>query len=103
MEDYETYTISQIRATWKRHFSTEQRDARTRLIGSKEAIFLKEVKKINNNVNPSRPNLGQREKIKLNFYFHTSLWYLKRFCEGLKDLHKTFWGTAKKCESKNLT
>ena len=46
---------------------------RTRLIGSKEAIFLKEVKKINNNVNPSRPNLGQREKIKLNFYFHTSL------------------------------
>ena len=46
MEDYETYTISQIRATWKRHFSTEQRDARTRLIGSKEAIFLKEVKKI---------------------------------------------------------
>ena len=46
---------------------------RTRLIGSKEAIFLKEVKKINNNVNPSRPNIGQREKIKLNFYFHTSL------------------------------
>ena len=29
-------------------------------------------------------------KIKLNFYFHTSLWCLKRFYEGLKGLHKTF-------------
>ena len=29
-------------------------------------------------------------KIKLNFYFHTSLWFLKRFYEGLKGLHKTF-------------
>ena len=26
---------------------------------------------------------GQSEKIKLYFYFHTSLWYLKRFYEGL--------------------
>ena len=25
------------------------------------------------NFNPSRPNPGLREKIKLNFYFHTSL------------------------------
>ena len=25
-------------------------------------------------------------KIKLNFYFHTSLWCLKRFYEGLKAL-----------------
>ena len=43
---------------------------------------------------------------KLNLYFHTSLWWLKRFYEGLKDLkglHKTFWGTTKKCENKNLT
>ena len=37
--------------------------------------------------NPSRPNPGRREKIKLNFYFHTFLWYLKRFYEGL---YKTF-------------
>ena len=22
--------------------------------------------------------------------------------KGLKDLHKTFWGTSKKCENKNL-
>ena len=27
--------------------------------------------------NPYRPNPGQSEKIKLNFYFHTSLWCLK--------------------------
>ena len=36
------------------------------------------------------PNSGRREKIKLNFYFRTSLWCLKRFYEGLKGLHKTF-------------
>ena len=52
-------------------------------------------------------------KIKLNFYFRTSLWWLKRFYEGLwcirrfyeglKGLHKIFWGITKKCENKNLT
>ena len=42
-------------------------------------------------------------KIMLNLYFHTSLWCLKRFYEGLKGLHKTFWGTTKKSENKNLT
>ena len=31
-----------------------------------------------------RPNPGRREKIKLNFYFHTSLRCPKRFYEGLK-------------------
>ena len=41
-------------------------------------------------VNPSRPNPGRRVKIKLNFYFRTSLWCLKRFHENLKGLHKTF-------------
>ena len=58
------------------------------------------------NFNPSRPNPGRRKKIKSNFYFHTSLWCLKIFYEGLKGLkglHKTFWGTTKKCENKNLT
>ena len=29
-------------------------------------------------------------KIELNFYFHTSLWCLETFYEGLKGLHKTF-------------
>ena len=48
--------------------------------------------------NPFRPSPRRREKIKLNFYFHTSLWCLKRFYEGLKGLYKTFWGTTKKCE-----
>ena len=35
-------------------------------------------------LNPSRPDPGRREKVNLNFYFHTSLWWLKRFYEGLK-------------------
>ena len=36
--------------------------------------------------NPSRPDPGRREKINVSFRFHTSLWCLKRFYEGL---HKT--------------
>ena len=39
---------------------------------------------------PSRLNPRRREKINLNFYFHTSLWCLKRFYEGLKGLYKPF-------------
>ena len=50
-----------------------------------------------------RPNPGQSEKFKLKFYFHTSLWCFKRFYKGLKGLHKTFRGTTKKYENKNLT
>ena len=42
-------------------------------------------------------------KIKLNFYFYSSFWGLKRFYKGLKRLRKTFWDTTKKCENKNLT
>ena len=38
---------------------------------------------VTKNLNPSRPDPGQRENINLNFYFHTSLWCLKRFYEGL--------------------
>ena len=52
-------------------------------------------------INPSLPGPERREKINLNFYVPTSLWYLKRFYEDLKGLHKTFWGTTKKCENKN--
>ena len=33
-----------------------------------------------------RPNPGQSEKIELSFCFHTSLWCLKRFYEGLKGV-----------------
>ena len=35
--------------------------------------------------------------------FHTSLWCHKRFFEGLKGFYNTFWGTANKCENKNLS
>ena len=41
--------------------------------------------------------------INLNFYFHTSLRCLKRFYEDLKGPLKTFCGTTKKCENKNLS
>ena len=54
-------------------------------------------------INPSHPDPGLREKVELNFSFHTSMWCHKRFHEGPKDLHKTFWGTTKKCEKKNLS
>ena len=46
------------------------------------------------------PIPDKEKKIKLYFYFHTSLWCLKRFYEGLKGFHKIFWGTAKKCKNK---
>ena len=44
------------------------------------------------NFNPSRPDPEEirREKINLNFYFHTSLLCLKRFYEGLKAFIKPF-------------
>ena len=47
---------------------------------------LKMYEAYSNILNPSRPNSGPGEKIKLNFYFHTSLWRLKRFYESLKGL-----------------
>ena len=53
-------------------------------------------------INTSLSNLGRLEKVKISFYFHTSLCCRNRFYEGLKGLHKTFWGSTKKCENKNL-
>ena len=41
-------------------------------------------------VNPSRPDPGRREKIDLNFHFHTSLRCLNRFYRSLKGSGKTF-------------
>ena len=38
-------------------------------------------------INTFHPVTGQREKVNLNFYFHTSFWCLKRFYEGLKGLY----------------
>ena len=43
---------------------------------------------------------GRREKINSNFYFHTSLWYLKRFYKDLNGL-QCFKGTAYPTENKN--
>ena len=68
--------------------------------GAIEMEMVREVLKVESCFNPSRPIPGRREKIKLHFYFHTSLWCFKRFYEGL---HKTFRGTTKKYENKNLT
>ena len=36
-------------------------------------------------LNPSRPDPGRREKIIVNFYFHSSFWCLKRFY-GIKGI-----------------
>ena len=41
-------------------------------------------------INPSRPNLGRKEKIKLKFYFHTSFWSSKGFMKALKTFIKPF-------------
>ena len=49
------------------------------------------------------PITDEGEKINLNIYFHSSLWCLKRFYEGLKGFQKTFWGNTKKSENKNLS
>ena len=48
----------------------------------------------------TRPVPILEEERKLNFYFHISLWCLKRFYEGLR---KAFWSTTKNCENKNLS
>ena len=40
-------------------------------------------------LNPSRRNPRQSAKTNLNFYFLTSLWNLKRFYEGLSEMHGT--------------
>ena len=42
-------------------------------------------------------------KIKLNFYYHTSLLCLKRFYEGLMKALGRPENFTKKCENKNLT
>ena len=61
---------------------------------------IRETSLISNGVNPSRSVNFRKlywNKNKLNSYFHTSLWCLKKFCEGL---HQTFWGITKKYEDK---
>ena len=48
------------------------------------------------------PIPDEEKKINWNFYFHTSLWCVKRFYEGLIGLHKTLWGNTKKCYKKKF-
>ena len=50
--------------------------------------------------NPSRPNPKQWEKIKLNFYFLTSLWCLKGFIKALKAFIKPFEGPQRSVKIK---
>ena len=42
----------------------------------------------NIDINPSHPAPGRGEKINLNFYFHTSLRYLRRFYGSLWCLER---------------
>ena len=41
-------------------------------------------------INPLRPNPGRREKINLNFYFHTSLGASEGFMKAFKAFIKPF-------------
>ena len=50
---------------------------------NEEAMNEEQTNQLTDGFNPSRPNPGRREKIKLNFYFHTSLWCLKWSYEDL--------------------
>ena len=43
-----------------------------------------------------------KKNINSNFYFHTSLWRLKRFYQGLKGVFKMLWSITKS-ENKNLS
>ena len=49
---------------------------------------------------PSHPSISEsciKIKIRLNFYFHTSLWCLKRFYEGCSNIILRVGGTCRKC------
>ena len=51
--------------------------------------------------NPSRPNPGQREKIKLNFYFLRSCGTYKGFMKALKAVIKPFEAPQRSVKIKN--
>ena len=60
------------------------------IINPLTSIWYKETPMGINSMNPFPADPGRREKFNLNFYFHTFLWCLKRFYEGLKGVHKIF-------------
>ena len=47
-------------------------------------------KRLRQHINPLRPDSGRREKINLNFYFHTSCGASKGFMKALKAFIKPF-------------
>ena len=49
------------------------------------------------------PALISDEWKKAKYLFSDFFVVPQKIYEGLKGLHKTFWGTTKKCENKNLT
>ena len=51
-------------------------------------------------LNLSRPNHGRTEKVKSNFYFHTSLRCLKRFDKGFKTFIKPFEAPQRSVKTK---
>ena len=62
--------------SWKINTKTFHKASITR---EKVCNKLKFGRDCSNNVNPSHPDARKRDKINLNFYFPTSLWYLKIF------------------------
>ena len=108
------YSTAQLSASIYQSFANSrllvhQRSERTLSFLKKQPNTIKNISISQKNrcifisvLNPSHHNPGRREKIKLNFYFQTSLWCLKRFYKGSKDHHETFWGTTKKYANKNL-
>ena len=54
-------------------------------------------------LNLPTPIPDEEKKMTQIFNFTLILWCLKRFDEGPNGLRKTFLGTTKKCENKNLS
>ena len=63
---------------------------RSKKLNIKTRLFQMKIKTNAAHFTSFRPNPRRREKIKFNVYFHTSLWCVKRFYEGLEGRHKTF-------------
>ena len=65
-----------------------------------ERVKYSQLKTNRQRINPSRPDPGQKGKINLKFYFHTSLWCLKGFMEALKTFIKPFEGPQRSVKIK---
>ena len=85
---------------WRKNYRMKANPGKCHVILSSNTKL--EIRVDNTLINPSHPNPRQREKIKLNFYFHTPLRCLKRFYEGLKAFIEPF-KAPKRIVNKNLT